>query len=286
MARLKTARPRIAMGKPRIDNTAADARRYDAARQAEADWRRWYKTRQWRDLRQLVLMCDGWRCAQTGVSLTGSHPAPDAPVVDHRRPHRGDRALFFDPANCQAVSKLWHDTVKQAVERASEAEGRAQTHPDWISRSLVPVTLVAGAPGSGKSTLVAARRQVGDLVVDLDLLASMLSGSGLHDWDRGRWLGPALRARNAVLAQLGRRADWPRAWFVVSEPDAYRRDWWRLRLGVRDVVVLETPADECRRRLRETGRDPAAIAAVGDWWRDYRMDPRDEVVRWPEREGG
>ncbi len=284
MARLKTARPRIASGRPRIDNSVTDAKRYEAARRAEADWRRWYKTKEWRALRELVLNRDRWTCVQTGVLLSGAHPAPNAPVVDHRRPHRGDRVRFFDPGNCQAVSKLWHDTVKQAVERASEAPGRAQVHPDWLGRSLVPVVLVCGAPGSGKSTLVEARRRPGDLVVDLDLFGSMLSGSDLHGWDRGRWLGPALRARNAVLAQLGRRADWPCVWLVVSEPRVEWRDWWRRRLGVAEVVVLETPAEECRRRMG--GRSAEALAAVGSWWRDYRPDGRDEIVAWPQGEGG
>lgn len=278
--------PLIRPGKPQLVNTAIDSRRNEAVRRANQDWRKWYKTRQWADLKRAVLDRDGWTCRQTGVLLTGVHPAPNSPTVDHARPHRGVRSLFFDPANCQAVSKLWHDTVKQAVERAAESNGAAQTHPEWLGRSLVPVTLVCGPPGSGKSTLVDRRRSVGDLVIDLDQLAAMISGEPEHEWSSERWLGPALRARNAVLGQLSRRADWPRAWFIVSEPFADRREWWSDRLGADGVIVLAVPRDECQRRLRADGRSAVAIDAAAKWWRAYEKSRVDTTVDWKEGQGG
>lgn len=56
-------------------------------------------------------------CQQTGEVLTGKYPAPNSPVVDHKTPHRGDRALFWDRDNLQSVSKRWHDSTKQSLER-------------------------------------------------------------------------------------------------------------------------------------------------------------------------
>ena len=38
-------------------------------------------------------------------------------VADHIRPHRGDEALFWDPANLQCLRKWCHDRAKQAAER-------------------------------------------------------------------------------------------------------------------------------------------------------------------------
>ncbi len=37
------------------------------------------------------------------------------PVVDHVRPHRGGPDLFWDEDNLQAVSKAYHDRVKQGI---------------------------------------------------------------------------------------------------------------------------------------------------------------------------
>lgn len=60
---------------------------------------------------------DGYICQQTGAALIGRHPAPNSPVVDHKRPHRGDPKLFWDEGNLQTVSKAYHDKVKQSLEK-------------------------------------------------------------------------------------------------------------------------------------------------------------------------
>lgn len=42
-----------------------------------------------------------------------------ATVVDHIRPHRGDRALFWDPRNRQSLCKHCHNSTKQKLEAAA-----------------------------------------------------------------------------------------------------------------------------------------------------------------------
>lgn len=80
----------------------------------------WLHTARWQRLRLKVLARDGYQCQQTGMMLTGKHPAPDSPVVDHMIPHRGDEALFWDEGNLQAVSKGWHDRQKQQMEKRGQ----------------------------------------------------------------------------------------------------------------------------------------------------------------------
>ncbi len=82
----------------------------------------WYNTKRWRDARKRVLQRDGYVCQQTGVALVGKHPAPNSPVCDHKVPHRGDEGLFWDENNMQAVSKEWHDRVKQGQEKRGEVQ--------------------------------------------------------------------------------------------------------------------------------------------------------------------
>lgn len=60
---------------------------------------------------------DHWTCQRTGVLLIGALNAPNSLIVHHKTPHRGDKALFFDPLNCEAVSKKWHDTEGQKEDR-------------------------------------------------------------------------------------------------------------------------------------------------------------------------
>ena len=81
-------------------------------------WRGWYKTARWQRLRKKILNRDRWQCQQTGVILVGGKTAPNSAVVDHKQAHRGDEALFWDEDNLQAVSKEYHDKVKQSMERS------------------------------------------------------------------------------------------------------------------------------------------------------------------------
>lgn len=79
---------------------------------AAQQYRRWYYTPAWRQLRKaqlaahpLCAMCD----AMGRTNL--------ATVVDHRQPHRGDRALFFNPGNLLSLCPPHHDATKQRAER-------------------------------------------------------------------------------------------------------------------------------------------------------------------------
>ncbi|MDN3627161.1 hypothetical protein [Methylobacterium isbiliense] len=44
-----------------------------------------------------------------------------ASVVNHRRPHRGEWALFIDPENHESVCKPCHDREIQREERAGSS---------------------------------------------------------------------------------------------------------------------------------------------------------------------
>ena len=48
-------------------------------------------------------------CAAKGIDTV-------ATVVDHIKPHRGDRLLFLDPKNLQSLCKPCHDSDKQSEE--------------------------------------------------------------------------------------------------------------------------------------------------------------------------
>lgn len=61
---------------------------------------------------------DGFLCQRSGVMCIGVEPEPNSPVANHRRPHRGDPALFWDIDNIETVSKAVHDREIQKEERA------------------------------------------------------------------------------------------------------------------------------------------------------------------------
>jgi 5-methylcytosine-specific restriction protein A len=87
--------------------------------QAEPHWKAWYKTARWQRLRQQVLIRDNYTCQRTGQLCTGKHPAPNSPVVNHTRAHRGNEALFWDIDNLETITKAEHDAAVQREEQAS-----------------------------------------------------------------------------------------------------------------------------------------------------------------------
>lgn len=86
-----------------------------AARRASAEYHAWYSLPVWTDeLRPAQLLREPWcrECARQGRRVR-------ATVVDHVRPHKGDWALFTDPANLQSLCKRHHDQ-KTAREMAED----------------------------------------------------------------------------------------------------------------------------------------------------------------------
>jgi 5-methylcytosine-specific restriction protein A len=82
-------------------------------------YRSLYKTSLWRALRLAQLqdqpLCE--RCEAKGFVIA-------ATVVNHRKPHKGDTALFADPENLESTCKPCHDGPIQSEERTGKANGR------------------------------------------------------------------------------------------------------------------------------------------------------------------
>ena len=81
-----------------------------AAKTRDNDTHSLYGSR-WRTARAHFLrahpLCIGERCVSNGL-------VTPATVVDHIRPHKGDRALFWDRSNWQPLCKTCHD-IKTAT---------------------------------------------------------------------------------------------------------------------------------------------------------------------------
>ena len=76
-------------------------------------WRRWYNTARWQKLRWSVLSRDLFRC-----QMCGSIEADTSKLVaDHKAPHRGDPALFWNEEGIWCLCKSCHDGAKQREER-------------------------------------------------------------------------------------------------------------------------------------------------------------------------
>ncbi|MBF0680067.1 MAG: HNH endonuclease [Devosia sp.] len=112
---LKVLKPKL---KPRAPRLKAPREIRDTRYSPDATVRGWYHSTRWQKLREEVLIRDLYTCQQTGVILTTGRDAPNAAVVHHKVPHKGDEQLFWDISNLEAVSKEWHDSEGQREDRS------------------------------------------------------------------------------------------------------------------------------------------------------------------------
>lgn len=117
MGKLKGLSPRVAALPPRFGSAPGDKRGQDRQRNVQP-WRAWYGTKRWQDLRLQVFVRDRYVCQRTGELCVGAYPAPNSPAANHKKPHRGDPKLFWDPNNVETVTKAVHDSIIQAEEQA------------------------------------------------------------------------------------------------------------------------------------------------------------------------
>jgi len=141
--------------------------------------------------------------------------------------------------------------------------------PSDLKPSRIPLTIVCGPPGSGKSTYIRQHSEPTDLVIDLDAIMQRMSGQPEHHTTTA-YLKAAMEERNRQLRSLATDTQHTAAWFIVSAPDPAERATWSKRLAG-DLVVIDAPLDECIRRIEadpaRKGHTERMIKAATEWWR-------------------
>jgi hypothetical protein len=165
-----------------------------------------------------------------------------------------------------------HHRIKTARER--------QWHVRYGEGSIVPVTIVSGSPGSGKTTWVMAHKRDGDLIVDFDALYMALSG--LPWYDRPSVLMPFVaEARDAVIGRLSRHSQVRHAWIITSESSKAKLKQMAQQLRPNDptdatVVVMDVGMNECLKRIANDERRKDKYSewepVVRDWYRKFESE--------------
>lgn len=133
------------------------------------------------------------------------------------------------------------------------------------------VIVVSGAPGSGKSTYVKKHKSDRDLVVDLDALASALSGRDQLYGENAPVMDALISVRGALYNTIkARNGKWKTAWVITTGKDA---DSIASALGG-SVVTMDTSKDECKKRVLADDRrqDKQLYTSLIDQWFDGVKD--------------
>lgn len=154
-------------------------------------------------------------------------------AVDHIKPHRGDKELFWDRSQWQSLCRSCH-SIKT----------RMEANLDKYTR-----TVVCGPPLAGKTTYVQQRRKAGEWVWDWDYVAREITGNPLHtpaDKDATCILDAMV---NVMCEQIAARPPAMNVWLIISDP--LRAQVVAERISGQ---VIELGMSEEQRATRFTGR--------------------------------
>lgn len=146
---------------------------------------------------------------------------------------------------------------------------------------MTQVTIVCGAPGSGKTTYAKSQMQEGDLIVDHDLLYQALSG--LEYYNKPIELFPYVWAAwDTVIEELISRQDIYRAWVVACLPNGDDRETLAYRLNAK-VILIESLEFACINRIEKDSRRNKQARywekIIHKWFKDYTPRNEDVVIR-------
>lgn len=234
----------------------------------------------WYKLRKVILRRDRHLCQP----CLAQYRVTPATQVDHIKAKANGGT--DDPDNLQSICDACHKrkTIEdQHGERLTFGAdgwptGEAEPPRKWgysiprgVQPSAIPVVLVCGPPGAGKTTYVQSVAMSGDVVIDLDAYKVRVGGK---PWDTDPLVfRRAVGVRDADIRAL-RHATGGTCYLIVSAPTKAERREWCVALKKVTVKVIDTDAEECIRRiLSDSERLSAAsgqVRAVREWWRHNR----------------
>lgn len=200
-----------------------------------------YQSRQWRELRQALILQRGLHCEECGRLVT--HPS--GLIGDHIQ------ELTPENVNDPAIA-LNQDNVRLICE---DCHNKKHKRFGYNSKA---VYIIYGAPCSGKTTMANHLRLRGDILVDMDRLYQAISWCSLYDKpDNIRTA--VFAARDALLDVVKtRNGQWLDAYIIGGYPHKAQRESLARKLGAQ-LIYCEATKEECEARALERG------AHANDW---------------------
>lgn len=147
----------------------------------------------------------------------------------------------------------------------------------------IPLDIICGPPGAGKSTYIQYRDRSTTLVIDFAEIKARVSGLRLYEAG-DRWVDATIKERAHMLSILTKETPHTSAVFVTLAPERCVREDWAEQLEPDRVIVLETDPHLCIERIkcspvRSVHTDLFWRTLVYDWWAKYVRNETDIIVK-------
>lgn len=137
----------------------------------------------------------------------------------------------------------------------------------------IKVSIVWGAPASGKTTYVREHMQDGDLIVDLDLIKQSLSMQGkTQTGDSFLNLALSIREHIYELIEYREVIKTNHVWVIAGLPKQMDREYLYNRLQANEMIYIKATKKECiQRAYDDAERTDKEIQhmIISKWFRQY-----------------
>lgn len=216
-----------------------------------------YQSKQWQKLLSVIKMervnDDGQLiCEKCGKPIVNKYDCIGHHTVFLTEENVNDSNISLNPELIQLVHHRCHNKIH-----------------DKLGYTKREIFLVYGSPLSGKSTYINSVAEPGDLIVDIDLLWSAVSGQPLHV-KPPRLNAVVFGLRNHLMDMVKYRlGKWNNCYIIGGFPLISERERICKEYGAREVFI-DTDRLTCLKRLEESDRDQEEYKKyIEDWWRKF-----------------
>ena len=214
-----------------------------------------YKSKEWQKLLEVIkmerlnedgqLLC--WHC---GKPIINKYDCIGHHTIFLTEENVNDTEISLNPNLIQFVHHKCHNLIHNKL--------------GYTKREIF---LVYGSPLAGKSTYVSSVAEPGDFIVDLNNIWQCVSINGIH---ANKLKSVVFSVRDKLLEDVKYRLGrWDNCYIVGGYPLISERERICKDLGAREIFI-NTPKEECLRRLEESDLDQEAYKKyIEDWWRKY-----------------